>query len=324
MSITQVAHHAGVSASTVSRYLRGSLALKPDTAQKINEAVLLYGYSPRIRTDSRTLALIVPDLQNPFYSSLAQNLSQAAHSRDYTLDIKVSEADREQERSLVEEVATQNRYHGLLYAGLNESNPSLRRIAASTMRLVVLDETIDDPKLQNVSSVVVDNYSGAYQAVSYLISLGHRRIAYLSGPASLSTSSERLRGYSAALANAKIRLDQELIFSGPYTEEFGSSIFPYLIESTQRPTAIFCGSDIAAVGLLGAAEQYGISIPDHLSVIGCDGIHIGQWLRPQLTTLQQPVEDIAKTAIELIDQPLPQHVQLPLNLVIRASSAKPL
>ena len=153
--------------------------------------------------------------------------------------------------------------------------------------------------------------------------LGHRHIAYLSGPQSLSTSKERLRGYRAALAAMDIPTNENIVFSGPYSEEFGSSIFPYLIESEPRPSAIFCGSDIAAAGLMAAAEQYGLKIPDDLSVVGCDGIHVSQWLKPSLTTLQQPIDEIALSAFNLIASSGEcRHVQLPLNLVIRNSTAR--
>lgn len=324
MSITQIAQHAGVSPSTVSRYLRGTLDVNPDTAKRINEAALLHGYSPRTqKTASTILALIVPELRNPFYSALSQSIVTAAGASGFQVDIKVSHGKSAHEHELVDEVVRSQRYCGLLYAGLNSHNDALARVIPSAMHIVLLDECIDDSSLPPMNMVTVDNYSGAYRAVRYLLSLGHQRIAYLSGPYGLSTAKERLRGYSDALAAAHIQQDSNIIFSGPYTEEFGSSIFPYIIENPAPPTAIFCSSDIAAIGLLGAAEQYGFKIPDDLSVIGCDGIHVGQWLRPSLTTLQQPIEDIAHAAIELVTHDGPaKHVQLPLNLVIRDSTQR--
>lgn len=324
MSITQVARHAGVSPSTVSRYLRGTLDVNPQTAQRINDAAQLYGYTPSsAATDSTLLALIVPELNNPFYSALSQAIVTAADAAGYQVDIKISQGKAAQESRLVEQTAKDRRYHGLLYAGLNSRNDALKRVVPSGLRLTLIDERIDDVSLPPANIVTVDNYSGAYQAVRYLLSLGHRRIAHLSGPGGLSTTSERLRGYSDALAKAGISQDPDIVFAGPYTEEFGSSIFTYLIENPDPPTAIFCSSDITAVGLLGAADQYGLKIPDDLSIIGCDGIHVGQWLKPSLTTLRQPIDDIARTAIDLLtgDEP-PRQVQLPLNLVIRNSTRR--
>ena len=324
MSITQVAKEAGVSPSTVSRYLRGSLDVNPETAKRINDAACRFGYTARSSKNASTLlALVVPELGNPFYSALSQSIATTADAAGFQVDIKISQGNAVQETALVEEIARSRRYHGLLYAGLNSHNDALRRLIPAGIRVVVMDELMDDPSLPPMSIVTVDNYSGAYQAVRYLLSLGHRRIAYLSGPKGLSTTSERLRGYTDALSAAGIALDASIIFSGPYTEEFGSSIFTYLIENDEQPTAIFCSSDVAAIGLLGAAEQYGLKIPDDLSVIGCDGIHVGQWLRPSLTTLRQPIEDIARNAVELVlSNGSPQQIQLPLSLVIRDSTQR--
>lgn len=324
MSITQVAHEAGVSISTVSRYLRGNLNVNKQTAEKINKAAIQFGYTPRNTTSENSdIVLIVPSLENPFYCSLSQSICRIGQAEGYQVDIKLSQGDSRREYDLVNTVARERRYQGLIYAGFNSTNIALGRIMSAGIKLVLLDEEINDPSPETVNGVTVDNYSGSYQAVRYLISLGHRRIAYLSGPPALSTSRDRKRGYQAALAAADISSDNSIVFAGPYTEEFGSSIFTYIIENPKPPTAIFCGSDIVAVGLLGAAEQYGLKIPDDLSVIGCDGIHIGQWLKPSLTTLQQPVASIARTAIDLLQrQDKPQHIQLPLNLVIRDSTAR--
>ncbi len=223
----------------------------------------------------------------------------------------------------MDEAIRSQRYYGLLYAGFNDHNDALARVIPSGMHAVLIDERIDGPALPPMHTVTVDNYSGAYRAVRYLLSLGHRRIAHLSGPTGLSTTAERLRGYSDALSAGGIAQDDTIIFTGPYTEEFGGSIFPYLIEN---PGSTHC--HLLQLGHrghrpAGAAEQYGLKIPNDLSVIGCDGIHVGQWLHPSLTTLQQPIDDIAHAAVELITSDKePQHVQLPLNLVIRRSTQR--
>lgn len=325
MSITQIAKEAGVSVSTVSRYLRGTLNVTPTVAEKISRAASKSDYSPRgnpSRQDD-AVALIIPSLQNPFYSELAQSISQVGISAGYRIDIKVSQGNPKIEEGLVRRIAEDQHYGNLLYAGLNNTNPALSQVQASGIHVVLLDEQLDDPALDVVDSVTVDNYSGAYQSVHYLLTLGHRHIAYLSGPQSLSTSKERFRGYHAALSAMSIPIDENIVFSGPYSEEFGSSIFPYLIERQPRPSAIFCGSDIAAAGLMAAAEQYGLKIPDDLSVVGCDGIHASQWFRPSLTTLQQPIEEIALSAFNLLASSGKQrHIQLPLNLVMRNSTVR--
>ena len=323
MSITQVAQQAGVSISTVSRYLRGNLNVNPTTAKKINEAAREFGYTPRnTEPSSHEIALVVPTLSNPFYCSLCESITLAAARSHFTIDIKLTHGNRETEYQIVDNIAQERKYYGLIYAGFNDSNPALERIISTGIHTVLIDETLQGEEVANLATVTVDNFSGGYQATRYLLSLGHKRIAYISGPHELSTSRERLQGYTSALHAANIQVDPSLIFTGPYTEEFGSSVFPYLIENADPATAIFCSSDVAAIGLLGAAEQYGLKIPDDLSVIGCDGIHIGQWVSPSLTTLRQPVDEIAQHTITVLQDETTQHVQLPLTLVIRNSTQR--
>ncbi|MFJ4518642.1 substrate-binding domain-containing protein [Streptomyces sp. NPDC088817] len=173
------------------------------------------------------------------------------------------------------------------------------------------------------------DYGGAYQATTYLIQLGHRHIAHIAGPRGLSTTRDRLRGYRDAMEHAGLKVEEELVLHGPYTEQFGASTFPYLARAGQPPTAAFVGSDIVAVGTLGAAELHGLRIPKDLSVVGCDGIRVGEWLRPKLTTLQQPITDLGRTALETVQNRIenPDGARVAktflLHLVVRGSAVAP-
>ncbi|NEG96331.1 LacI family DNA-binding transcriptional regulator [Bifidobacterium sp. SMB2] len=351
-SLSQVARQAGVSASTVSRYFRGQLSIKTETAEKIRQAANELGYSsPSFPLDETTetktpplnrpviehtaspsighdIALIVPELTNPFYASLCEAIAAQAQAGNHTLEIMVSGRQPSTESRLVNHVIESKKFDGLIYAGMHRTNRALNHLATSPIRLVLLDEDITIPTQSHPNIVTVDNYSGAYQATSYLISLGHRRIAHIAGPTMLSTTTERLRGYQAALENAGIPYDPQLVFSGPYTEEYGASVLTYLTQPENRPTAVFAGSDIVAIGLISVCKQYGISIPQDLSVVGCDGIRTGKWLRPSLTTLTQPIDDMAIAALNLLfrdnDEVTPSKrgdsIRLPLTLTIRESA----
>ncbi|PLS31974.1 Periplasmic binding protein-like domain-containing protein [Bifidobacterium margollesii] len=369
-SLSQVAKQAGVSASTVSRYFRGQLSIKTETAEKIRQAADLLGYTTPSLTDTRHLsaqypgygiphtsasgqpisstgidqsavALIVPELTNPFYASLCEAITSQTQAGDHVLEVMVSGRQATTEAKLVDHVIESGRFGGLIYAGMHRTNRALNHLATTPIRLVLLDEDVTIPTQSHPNIVTVDNYSGAYQAASYLISLGHRRIAHIAGPTMLSTTTERLRGYRAALENADIPYDPKLVFSGPYTEEYGASVLTYLIQMDERPTAVFAGSDIVAIGLISVCKQYGISIPQDLSVVGCDGIRMGRWLRPSLTTLTQPIDDMAIAALNLLFQEDGDDarnaidrnnadsgrgnndIRLPLTLTIRESAVAP-
>ncbi|WEV72932.1 LacI family DNA-binding transcriptional regulator [Bifidobacterium sp. ESL0790] len=336
VSLSQVAKKAGVSTSTVSRYLHGQLAIKADTEEKIVNAANELGY---VRQPSRfaanshasntEVALIVPELTNPFYSALSDALITRAQANNLVLEIMASNRQARMESKLVNTVMQSGRFTGLIYAGMHRTNAALNHLVSTDMKLVLLDEDISIPDNPKPNIVAVDNYSGAYQATSYLIGLGHRRIAHISGPNKLSTAGERLRGYKAALKDAGIPFDSRLVFSGPYTEEYGANVLTYLVQLDERPTAVFAGSDIVAIGLISACKQYAISIPHDLSVVGCDGIRIGKWLHPTLTTLTQPIDDMASAAFNLLlqsdgsdEHQLETNIRLPLTLTIGESAAR--
>ncbi|MFE2376676.1 LacI family DNA-binding transcriptional regulator [Streptomyces sp. NPDC059398] len=333
MTLTSVAQHAQVSASTVSRYLRGQLKVQPETAARIDAAVRELNYEVPVpapsgpRAGRPLIALVVPDLINPFFADLAEEVAAAAAAGGVALVVGITGQQARRESLFSDFAASTEAVDGLIYVGMHRQNPRLTRAIAEGLPVVLLDEEVASPS--ELDTVAVDNYSGAYQATSYLVQLGHRRIMHIAGPRELSTTRDRLRGYRDAMEHAGLDVDEDLVLHGPYTEQFGASTFPYLARAAQPPTAAFVGSDIVAVGILGAAELHGLRIPEDLSVIGCDGIRVGEWLRPKLTTLQQPVADLARTALEVVQNRIesPDGARVtksfPLHLVIRGSAVPP-
>lgn len=338
MTLARVAQHAHVSASTVSRYLRGQLKVNPETAGRIDAAVRDLGYEAPpaaapapaqapAPAESPVIALIVPDLVNPFFAELAEEIAATAAAGGISLVVGVTGRQSRREAGLSELVARTDAVDGMIYVGIHRRNPRLVKAISGGLPVVVLDEEIADTS--QADAISVDNYGGAYQATAYLAQLGHRRIAHVAGPPELSTSRDRLRGFRDAMAHADLPVDESLVLHGPYTEQFGASTFPYLTGAAEPPTAVFAGSDIVAVGMLSAAELHGLRIPEDLSVVGCDGIRVGEWLRPKLTTLQQPVADLARSALDLVQARVENRAGervtrvFPLHLVIRGSATAP-
>lgn len=331
MTLTRVAQCAQVSTSTASRYLRGQLKVASETAARIDAAVRELDYEVPTPTkpgrEQPVIALVVPEMVNPFFAELADELAEAAAMDGASLVVGITGQQAQRESSVSDLIASTSTIDGLIYVGMHRENARLASAIADGLPVVVLDEEI--AQTPQADTVAVDNYGGAYQATSYLTQLGHHRIAHIAGPEGLSTTRDRCRGYLDAMRNAGLSVDEELVLHGPYTEQFGASTFPYLTGAKQQPTAVFAGSDIAAVGMLAAAEWHGLHLPDDLSIVGCDGIRVGQWLRPKLTTLQQPMGELARAALELlrarIETPgrAPQTRSYPLQLVIRGSAVSP-
>ncbi len=191
---------------------------------------------------------------------------------------------------------------GMLYLGSFRSNERLAAAIRGGLPVVVVDEPIAG--LPPVHSVVMDDYAGGYQAASYLVALGHRRIAFVSGPAELGSVQERYRGYCDALRVGGIDPDAQVSQSGHFTEQFGMSALPHLLAAAEPPTAAFVASDYIALGVLSAAETHGIRVPEDLSIVGFDDIRFSQYVRPRLTTIRSPLDRLAQVGVELLFEQL--------------------
>jgi len=323
MTLKKVAEEAGVSVSTVSRYLRGQLRLQDSTRARIDRAIRETGYQVATPPGDEYIALIVPELVNPFFSALADACASLAAEAGIDLHVAVSGRQAAREARLTRHFAEASNLAGLIYAGMNRTNAELRHAIRSGVPTVLLDEDVDVGDDVEVSTVIVDNYAGAFQATRYLTTLGHRRIAHIGGPEDLPTSVERMRGYRDAMHAAGLEVDPAAIIRGPYSEQFGAGALSHLLNLDPRPTAAFVASDIVAVGLLGGAELQGVEVPRDLSVVGLDGIRVGEWMRPRLTTLAQPVRELAAeamTALRAAAEGTVTRQVLSLQLVVRDSA----
>jgi DNA-binding LacI/PurR family transcriptional regulator len=216
---------------------------------------------------------------------------------------------------------------GMLYLGSFRTNERLAAAIADGLPVVIVDEPIAG--LPPVPTVVMDDYAGGYQATSYLVALGHRRIAFVSGPAELGSVQERYRGYCDALSVGGLDASSQVRLAGQFTEQFGMSALPHLLATAEPPTAAFVASDYIALGVISAAETHGIRVPEDLSIVGFDDIRFAQYVRPRLTTIRSPVDRLAATGVELLferlhDPQAPARYQvLSVELVIRESAAAP-
>jgi DNA-binding LacI/PurR family transcriptional regulator len=331
-TIQDVARAAGVAASTVSRYLNGQLKVSPATEAKVLEAVADLGYVPNAtarnlaRGRSGVIGFVVPEISNPYFGAIADHVVEEVE-RHGRLVLLCSHRSQSVKQSSYIELLASGAIDGMLYLGSFRSNERLAVAIAEGLPVVVVDEPIAG--LPPVPTVVMDDYAGGYQATSYLVALGHRRIAFVSGPAELGSVQERYRGYLDALCKAGIETEGQVRLSGQFTEQFGVSALPHLLAAAQPPTAAFVASDYIALGVISAAEAHGIAVPGDLSIVGFDDIRFSQYVRPRLTTVRSPLDRLARLGVELLFERLadPQapartHV-LPVELVIRESAAAP-
>ncbi len=331
-TIRDVARMAGVSTATVSRVLAGIGRPTPGTAAAVQAAVQELGYRPsgvarslRMRR-TRTLGLIVTDIQNPFFPELVQAADDAARALGYST-LLGSAAYDEQRTMHYLDLMVDHRVDGLIIASSQLSDAGWRWLAESPVPVIVVNA---EPVGLPVPVVTSDNERGSQLAVEHLVSLGHRRIGYIQGSGSFTAAAPRLAGFRRACADAGLDPSETPILSGSDQVESGERAAVEFLSRTPRVTAIACYNDLTAIGALRGLRAAGLRVPDDISVIGCDDIAAASWVVPTLTTVAQQKAEMGRLAVEHLAGALergeralePTIVRLPMTLRQRESTGR--
>jgi DNA-binding LacI/PurR family transcriptional regulator len=343
VTISDVAKAARVSPSTVSNLLNGrSDRMRARTRGRVLRAMEELGYQPsrvarQLRTGvSRVIGLVVPSVANPFWGSMARALEAEALQHGYQVLLCNSERQPDRERSYVEELWAD----GVRTVVLGTSLPSISHLVPAIRRglcLVAFDRETqpDDPPLVSVS---VDNRLGARLLTGHLVSLGHRRIGFVSGALATVSRRQRLAGYRDALAEAGLPLDGNLVWAGGEPDvygdvesaELGRKGMAALLDLPEPPTGLVTINDMYAIGAIAAARERGIAVPEDVSVVGFDDIVLAGLYNPPLTTVRQPLEDMARFVLDVVRRAHEESTETPSSsivvapqLFVRASSGPP-
>ena len=330
-TLNDVAKLAGVSTMTVSRVINGSGYTSPESRARVNRAIAELGYMPNVLARqlrsrrTKTLALVMTDIANPFFTTIARGVEDAARPKGYAVMFCNTDESVDEELDYVR-VLIQRRVDGVLLVPASDSSGSLELLKAHGLPAVVLDRRL---RSGEVDAVRADSEGGAYLAARHLLDLGHREIAVLVGPESVSTSADRVSGYRRAMLEAGIDPGTQQILFGQYTEASGYEMTGRLLAAQSRPTAIFAGNNFIAFGAIQGLREAGKEIPDDISIVVFDDLPQG-WVMPFLTVIAQPAYEIGRLAAEMMierlgaDQPLePRTIVLPCELITRRSSAPP-
>ncbi|NLT73397.1 MAG: LacI family transcriptional regulator [Chloroflexi bacterium] len=330
-TIKDVAERAGVSFKTVSRVINDQRGVSDDVKVRVREAITELGYvvndSARslAQGKSTTLGVIIPRITDPRALDLVYHVGDLAERTGQSIVILT--------RPLVNQHGGMGQFigHGILGSlmvmGPRSVSAYLPIIQALRIPTVVV-ESLDDGTENMVPCVVSDNLGGALRGMRYLLDLGHRRIAYISGVESYQNRM-RQRGYVEALRSAGLPIDERMICPGRWTWQDGHEHAGRLMDLPERPTAIFCANDTMALGAMCALRERGYTVPDDVSILGFDDVPAAEGSRPALTTIRQPTTEMVELAFALLRRALEgeeieavDHV-LPTKLIVRASCAPP-
>ena len=317
---------------TVSRVINESGYISQDARTRVNEAIEELGYLPnalarQLRSkQTKTIALVVTDIGNPFFTTIASGVEDTARARGYAV-MFCNTYESEAEEAAYARVLIERRVDGVLLVPAGGAGFSVQLLRQHGMPTIILDRHVLDVEVDEVRG---DSRAGAYEAVRHLTALGHRRIAVLTGPEGVSTSAERVAGYRDALQEACPTGECGQVVFGEFNEASGYLMTRQILQSQPRPTAIFAANNFIAFGALRALREANLTIPDDLSMVVFDDLPPGWVLDPFLTVVSQPAYEIGKQAADLLLQRLagevsgaPHSTVLPSELIIRRSPAPP-
>lgn len=319
-----------MSQSTVSRALRGDPRVRPETRRLVEEAAERLGYRwatmPPPLESTRTIGVVVSDLTNPFFPSLLTPVHDELRLMGYRVVLFAERTDIPTGQEALNRLLDRS-LDGVLVTTATLGSRLAEAVRQRRLPVVLLNRYVDG---MDVDRVVSDNHEGGRLAGRHLLELGHRRIAMIRGPANTSTSRDRGAGFLEVLAEAGVEVDPALVREGPYSHQSGYQHARALLRLDDPPTAVACGNDIIGFGAVDAARSLGVDVPGRVSIVGFDDVPMAAWEAFQLTTVRQPLTDMATTAARMLAERIESGGQLgpgrervfPTSLVKRSTTER--
>jgi LacI family transcriptional regulator len=319
-TIYDVARRSGVSPATVSRVLSGRRNVDPNLSEKVRAAVAELGYRPNgvarnLRRASTNLwAVVISDIENPFFTSLVRGLEDVAQTEGYHVVLCNSDEDPAKEAAYASAVLTEQ-MAGVVISP-SSSPDGVMQLHEARTPMVLIDRRVEGVE---ADTVLVDNEDGAAEGVRHLIEGGHSRIACITGPRRVSTAMDRLAGYRTALRTAGIRYQKDLVRYADFREAGGYAAMESLLELPEPPEALFVANNLMTVGALECLAKRGLRAPDDIAVVGFDDIPWADLVVPSLTTVAQPTYELGRTAALLLKDRIASPGRPPSTVTLRTT-----
>jgi DNA-binding LacI/PurR family transcriptional regulator len=304
VTIKDIARHLNISVATVSRAMRDMPDIKPETREKVLQLAKDWDYQPNIlatslvKSRTKTVGVIVPDLAYHFFSSVIKGIEEEAIERGYSLLLTQTSELYERELINVQNLS-RGQVEGFIISLSQETTDyeHLKRLQRKGIPLVFFDRDAADV---DVSKVMVDNVWAAYEATKHLIENGCKRIAFLAGPTNVTVSNQRQTGYENALTDSGLLIDETLIVHGSYNLQQVIELTNYLIDLPQPPDGLVVVSDRLAIGAMSAMRARGVKVPEDLAIVSFNDEPICTIVTPTLTSVSQPTMEMGRMAMSLL------------------------
>jgi DNA-binding LacI/PurR family transcriptional regulator len=327
-TIAAIAEQTGVSVPTVSKVINGRPDVASETRRRVEAAISELGYqrTPRSVGRSSLLEVIFHELESEWALEIVRGVERVAVRHHLAVVLTEMQGRRIPGRGWIEGVLAR-RPAGVIAVFSDLSATMREQLRARGIPFVILDPA-GEP-LHETPSIGATNWNGGLMATRHLLGLGHRRIAVIGGPKGILCSRARMDGFRAAMDEAGVPIEPSLVSHGAFQVDEGIATGRALLARPDRPTAIITGNDLQALGVYQAAREARLHIPEDLSVVGFDDLPVARWVGPPLTTIRQPLIEMAETAATLVlelangEEPAQMRVELATELIVRESTAPP-
>ena len=331
MNIAEIAKRASVSTATVSRTLNQSGPVKAATARKVWRAVTELNYYPNshartlVSGRSRLIGLIVSDITNPFFPELIRTFEALAAQKQYDLLLTSTDYDTSRMTACLRRML-ERKVDGVAMMTSEMDVSLIKELSKRNVPIVFMDVGQMGPRMSHVS---IDYGNGVRQAVDHVVGLGHKNIAFITGPLDLHSARTRRQAFVDGLRQHLIFLERKLVREGTHTAEGGEKAMKELLKLAKMPTAVVCSNDWTAIGALHAIHAAGLRVPEDILLVGFDDIPLASYTNPALTTVRMSANDVGSTAFQALFSLIGEdHVegdvyQVPTRLIVRESTAKP-
>ncbi|TCN28132.1 LacI family DNA-binding transcriptional regulator [Mesobacillus foraminis] len=327
-TIYDVAKEAGVAISTVSKVLNNTGRIGEKTRKKVEETMQKLNYQPSVAASVKkriqTIGLLIPDIADPFMAEIARAIED--HGRKFGFSLMICSTDNDLEKEMEYVSVLKKKYiDGIIIATGLKNTAALQELLNDEIPVALLAREV--PSLA-VNTVVVNDFLGAFEATSYLIKLGHKKIAMVTEDIYFPVTQSRLEGYKQALEQGGLPYNEELVAinNTSYGDALNSTV--ELLDVPEPPTAIFASTETLAIGVMQGAREYGLDIPKELSIVGFDNSILAKMSYPPLTTVSQPIREMGKKVIELLveeiknPQQVKQRIVMSPELIIRGTATE--
>lgn len=329
-TIRDVAELAGVHPSTVSRVINNDSRISEKTKNKVLLIIKKLGYTPnaiarglKIKR-TYTLGMLIPDITNPFFAEIARGVEDAANANGFNI-ILCNTDDKLKKERIYLEILKGKRVDGLILGTAHIKDKSIIELEKKKFPYILLSRNIEG---LDKNCVIVDDVAGGIMVTEYLIKLGHRRIAHITGPPTVRAANNRLEGYKFALEKHQIEYHEELVKEGDFRIKGGYQVMKRFLKLAEPPTAIFAANDLLALGAMQAIQREKYHIPEDFCIIGFDDIRLASFVYPPLTTIRQPMLEMGALAVKMLLKIIEEgefnqrKIVLKSKLIIRESCRK--